>query len=131
MAGEAARGGRGGPGRAAGPPRNDPTTVVASGPPAWETANRGLPHGQDSVKMDLKFDDVASEYMLFNFALRRLSSLSHSSRTVFQERRLEPVMPMCTRAHPQRRCAEVRLQQLTVPWSHRAFKAIESMPRRS
>ena len=81
--------------------------------------------------MDLKFDDVASEYMLFNFALRRLSSLSHSSRTVFQERRLEPVMPMCTRAHPQRRCAEVRLQQLTVPWSHRAFKAIESMPRRS
>jgi len=26
------------------------------------------------VKMDLKFDDVAS----FNFALRRLSSLSHS-----------------------------------------------------
>ena len=83
--------------------------------------------------MDLKFDDVASEYMLFNFALRRLSSLSHSSRTVFQERRLEPVgcLCECVLAHPQRRCAEVRLQQLTVPWSHRAFKAIESMPRRS
>ena len=77
MAGEAARGG---------PPGRRGTTRPPSrvwSRPAWETANRGLPHGQDSVKMDLKFDDVASEYMLFNFALRRLSSLSHSSRAPF------------------------------------------------